>query len=469
MTGNIQPAKVAERMDHETLYHLVKVMGVGVNPDIKQAHYWYRQALDYNNPQAMMGLANLYYKAKDYTEAVRWFEMAGVNGVAAGYANLGYIYHNGNGVDRDCDRAVAYYEKAAIMGDAASIHNLGVIMNTYKPMRLGIMLKRPQIPLLFTILSLVCWLVIGCSGNPKRSQVIIAPAGSTPTIAEATIATTQTSQNLHVASTQLADSNQRLGSVAEEIQHDAIAGRAKTPQGAESLFPIWDSIWLKAYGLLDIKSVNDRINEQIKEQKQRLDQLAGMLERAKVAEAEKEKFWKGREAENQRQMDKRDAKIVELNASLSSQIRGKFMWLAVAATAGIGLSIVAGVFLDKKIAKAGAIGFGVILAISLFVGETLWMVPWAAGIIFILTIAYIIWQVVVHKRAVHDLVQSGEIMLQNIPKSRQLQVSGHGAVHGDLDKVQTPSTRRLVKLYRTKVRPRKMPDELGSHPALIFG
>lgn len=55
------------------------------------------------------------------------FEKAAAQGHSGAQYNLGYMYHNGQGVRQDYRQARQWYEKAAEQGDAQAQYNLGVM------------------------------------------------------------------------------------------------------------------------------------------------------------------------------------------------------------------------------------------------------------------------------------------------------------------------------------------------------
>ncbi len=65
-------------------------------------------------------------KAKNHTEAVKWYGKAAEQGHAGAQCNLGVCYKNGEGVAQSWEEAVKWYRKAAEQGNAAAQHNLGV-------------------------------------------------------------------------------------------------------------------------------------------------------------------------------------------------------------------------------------------------------------------------------------------------------------------------------------------------------
>ncbi|WP_104706056.1 tetratricopeptide repeat protein [Helicobacter bizzozeronii] len=101
---------------------------------LEKAHEYYQQknydkAFAYSKKAANAGeaqgyamLGDLYANGQgvrqDYQKAATYFQKAGELGVANAYTGLGLIYANGHGVKQDDKKAVEYYQKAADMGDA---------------------------------------------------------------------------------------------------------------------------------------------------------------------------------------------------------------------------------------------------------------------------------------------------------------------------------------------------------------
>ena len=64
--------------------------------------------------------------ARDYDKALELWHQAGELGSAEAYCNIGSIYYNGDGVERDNKKANHYYELAAMGGHVDARNNLGV-------------------------------------------------------------------------------------------------------------------------------------------------------------------------------------------------------------------------------------------------------------------------------------------------------------------------------------------------------
>ncbi len=70
----------------------------------------------------MLGLCFAYGNgvAKDWAQAVHWYEKAALSGQVDAQVMLGECFINGNGVTQDMAQAVHWYEKAAAAGNAGA-------------------------------------------------------------------------------------------------------------------------------------------------------------------------------------------------------------------------------------------------------------------------------------------------------------------------------------------------------------
>ena len=59
--------------------------------------------------------------------AVKWFRLAAEQGDAAGQSNLGVMYLEGRGVDRNDAEAANWIRKAALQGEPLAQYNLGLL------------------------------------------------------------------------------------------------------------------------------------------------------------------------------------------------------------------------------------------------------------------------------------------------------------------------------------------------------
>ncbi|MCE9648842.1 MAG: sel1 repeat family protein [Parvibaculum sp.] len=67
------------------------------------------------------------FERKDYAEAAKLIEPLASQGDAAAQFNLGVLYINGQGVERNAATAASWFDKAARQGNALAQLNLGIL------------------------------------------------------------------------------------------------------------------------------------------------------------------------------------------------------------------------------------------------------------------------------------------------------------------------------------------------------
>lgn len=74
------------------------------------------------NPEAITALANLHYLGlggpADYPQALNLYHAAAVKGYGAAQLNLGHLYRQGLGINKNVERAFAWYVQANIANNA---------------------------------------------------------------------------------------------------------------------------------------------------------------------------------------------------------------------------------------------------------------------------------------------------------------------------------------------------------------
>lgn len=131
-------------------------LGNGTEKDLAAAAEWYRKSLDAGYepdetdrahlkevlgteapgteaPAAEMTPEELYQAGKaahdagDYAKAMEYYRRAADAGSVDGLRNIGNLYANGEGVEKNIDKALECYDRAAAQGDAKAFFNIGVI------------------------------------------------------------------------------------------------------------------------------------------------------------------------------------------------------------------------------------------------------------------------------------------------------------------------------------------------------
>jgi TPR repeat protein len=103
----------------------------GVEPDYSRAAYWFRQAAEQGVGNARYNLGVLYHQGlgmeKNLEEAIYWYTAAAEAGHPEAQYNLGIAYIEGIGVEYNPAQAAVYFENAAANGVMEAAYNLGLI------------------------------------------------------------------------------------------------------------------------------------------------------------------------------------------------------------------------------------------------------------------------------------------------------------------------------------------------------
>lgn len=89
------------------------------------------------NDTVQFSLGLLCEQAKDYEQAVYWYNKAAEQGFAEAQTGLGLMYISGNGVAVDYKRAMYWFELAAKQGQSIAQYCLGVGYDTGKGVNLN--------------------------------------------------------------------------------------------------------------------------------------------------------------------------------------------------------------------------------------------------------------------------------------------------------------------------------------------
>ena len=97
--------------------------------DYIRAAEWFEKAAANNYFDAQNQLGSMYQQGlgveKNYAKAMEWYRKAADNGSAAAQNNIGYIYRNGLGVEKDNAKAAEWYRKSAAQGNVSAQLNIG--------------------------------------------------------------------------------------------------------------------------------------------------------------------------------------------------------------------------------------------------------------------------------------------------------------------------------------------------------
>ena len=103
--------------------------GEGLKMDKDQAAYWFKMAADNGHKNACNKLAVIYHDVKgDYAQALSYLNKAVELGSEDAFFNLGFMYEQGHGTEKDFAKAEAYYLKAVNKkGNNSARYRLGVM------------------------------------------------------------------------------------------------------------------------------------------------------------------------------------------------------------------------------------------------------------------------------------------------------------------------------------------------------
>ena len=105
--------------------------GQGVEEDKEKAKEYFNSATK-NRVEGYIGLASVASSDQDYTTALEYYTKVVEEGteqlyVASSMYEIGYLYHNGLGVEQDYKKAMEWYEKATELGNPSAMNNIGYL------------------------------------------------------------------------------------------------------------------------------------------------------------------------------------------------------------------------------------------------------------------------------------------------------------------------------------------------------
>jgi TPR repeat protein/uncharacterized caspase-like protein len=96
----------------------------------KAALGWYEKAAKFDHRLAIANIGVLYHYgqgvAQNYDQAIAYYRRAADAGDAIAMANLALLYERGEGVKMDLKEALVWYRKAAAEGDAIAMNQIGI-------------------------------------------------------------------------------------------------------------------------------------------------------------------------------------------------------------------------------------------------------------------------------------------------------------------------------------------------------
>ena len=102
--------------------------GKGCRKNLALAEKWLKKSADQGSGSAMFSLAHLYkeqWDRQDYKKSMFYFKKALKKGVKNSYAEIGWLYQDGQGVNKSSKRAFRWFKNGVDNGDRRSQYGIG--------------------------------------------------------------------------------------------------------------------------------------------------------------------------------------------------------------------------------------------------------------------------------------------------------------------------------------------------------
>lgn len=103
--------------------------GIGVDPSLAEALYWYRKGARLGDDISQVNLGNFYYWGRvvrvNFETALKWYFAAAMQGNRSAIFNIGVCFQEGNGLNKDSKQAAVWFLSAAQAGSAEAQYYLG--------------------------------------------------------------------------------------------------------------------------------------------------------------------------------------------------------------------------------------------------------------------------------------------------------------------------------------------------------
>lgn len=124
---NIQELSIKE--DAKSQYELGKIYRK--NGEYKKAFENFQKSANQGYDRAEFILGYMYSEGegieKDYQKSIEWYEKSANQNNSNAQSNLATMYRNGKGVEKNIQKAIQWYEKSANQGNPYAYYNLGTI------------------------------------------------------------------------------------------------------------------------------------------------------------------------------------------------------------------------------------------------------------------------------------------------------------------------------------------------------
>lgn len=260
------------------------------------------------------------------------------------------------------------------------------------------------------------------------------------------------------------ESIKEINNVRSELSDSTAIIEGKTTEIRSSLLEIEDIIASSqppvdiTSNAQEIRESSDEIDKQaliIKDQEEKLEKVQeGLMSasaRIKQMERHVQEFQTAAEkAEKEKQKAIKSAEEAERKAKNAS--RSMLKWLILVCTVGGGAGIAIMVFGNFSMGGMIAVASGCVLFFAIAVEQYFNFIAYGGVALILLTIAYLIYMVVIRDKAVEEVVHTAEMAKGKLQPEERKEIFGYKEDVGKVHTIQSKSTNKLVANVRERFR-----------------
>jgi hypothetical protein len=252
-------------------------------------------------------------------------------------------------------------------------------------------------------------------------------------------------QPVDLAQKSIKDLTEKNSSSINNVETAVKTGETKTPAEIKPILdPIWNDIKNNASLMKTINSmIADVGGKQLENAKKEIEDFKA----SSMAELSKMKDFADKET-------KRANKAEDEGIKTLKQV---YTWISVSCFGGFLLSLI-GIFsgfgsggIWSKLAIGVAVACGVGLGLSIFLIQTISLIPWIVGGILLIAAAFIIWQFFVRNKAIQEVARTTEMAKEKLSDVNKALIFGTGSIPGKAFSVQSTATEAIVKKVRKNI------------------
>lgn len=309
------------------------------------------------------------------------------------------------------------------------------------------------------LLTVIVSISVSCkSGGEIDNSMFNPPPTPQANIDNGTTATTQATAIVDSVKKENSNVEKNIESARKDIIENTDNLKGKIPESNKKEYaPIINKYYSIADFLLGTKSKTAENDYKLTEILSKLSDVKKNLEEAKSKDNEEKEVYK----KNFEKINTELAGVKDENAKLkdanSKQLKERLGWIITSSIFVIGIAIAAAVASNNTLVDKISIGIAVagviVLGLAIFLTEILWIIQWLLVALAVITVAWVIYQLFIKKRAIFELVSTGETAKQALASaspSKMAEVFGDGAMHGQAFNIQSVSTEEIVTKVKEK-------------------